>query len=116
MAEECCFFFFKGEDGIRSLGPSRGLGDVYKRQLAFLIIVISIDTGAYATGLTFGKHPMAPRISPKKTWEGFAGSVAAAFIAGILLSIYMIDEPWWFGFIFGGVIVARVLFSICQFP
>ncbi len=73
--------------------------------LAFIIIVVSIDTGAYATGLTFGKHPMAPRISPKKTWEGFAGSVAAAFIAGILLSIFMIDEPWWFGFIFGGVIV-----------
>ncbi len=74
--------------------------------LAFVIVVISIDTGAYATGLTFGKHPMAPRISPKKTWEGFAGSVAAAFIAGILLSIFMLHEPWWFGFVFGGVIVA----------
>ncbi len=74
--------------------------------LAFIIIVISSDTGAYATGLTFGKHPMAPKISPKKTWEGFAGSVAAAFIAGILLSLFMIDQPWWFGLIFGGVIVA----------
>jgi phosphatidate cytidylyltransferase len=74
--------------------------------LAFLIIVIATDTGAYATGLTFGKHPMAPRISPKKTWEGFAGSVAAAFVAGILLSIFMIHEPWWFGFVFGGVMVA----------
>ena len=73
--------------------------------LAFLILVISVDTGAYATGLTLGKHPMAPRISPKKTWEGFAGSVAAAFIAGILLSIFMIHEPWWFGFVFGAVIV-----------
>lgn len=74
--------------------------------LAFLILVISTDTGAYATGLTLGKHPMAPRISPKKTWEGFAGSVGAAFIAGILLSIFMIQEPWWFGFVFGAVIVA----------
>ncbi|MBX3090945.1 MAG: phosphatidate cytidylyltransferase [Cryobacterium sp.] len=74
--------------------------------LAFLILVISVDTGAYATGLTFGKHPMAPRISPKKTWEGFAGSVAAATIAGILVSIFMIHQPWWFGFVFGGVIVA----------
>jgi phosphatidate cytidylyltransferase len=74
--------------------------------LAFLIIVIATDTGAYATGLTFGKHPMAPRISPKKTWEGFAGSVAAAFLAGVLLSIFMIHEPWWFGFVFGGVMVA----------
>lgn len=74
--------------------------------LAFLILVISTDTGAYATGLTLGKHPMAPRISPKKTWEGFAGSVGAAFIAGILLSIFMLQEPWWFGFVFGAVIVA----------
>ena len=73
--------------------------------LAFLILVISTDTGAYATGLTFGKHPMAPRISPKKTWEGFAGSVLAAFLAGILLSVFMLHEPWWFGFVFGGVIV-----------
>lgn len=74
--------------------------------LAFVIIVISIDTGAYATGLTLGKHPMAPRISPKKTWEGFAGSVAAAFIAGTLVSLFMIQQPWWFGLVFGGVIVA----------
>lgn len=74
--------------------------------LAFLILVISVDTGAYATGVTFGKHPMAPRISPKKTWEGFAGSVAAAFIAGILVSLFMLNEPWWFGFVFGGVMVA----------
>lgn len=74
--------------------------------LAFLVLVISIDTGAYASGLTLGKHPMAPRISPKKTWEGFAGSVLTAFVAGILLSVFMIGQPWWFGFIFGGVIVA----------
>lgn len=74
--------------------------------LGFVIIVVSIDTGAYATGLTFGKHPMAPRISPKKTWEGFAGSVAAAMIAGVLISIFMIHQPWWVGLVFGAVIVA----------
>ena len=74
--------------------------------LSFVIIVISIDTGAYATGMTLGKHPMVPRISPKKTWEGFAGSVATAFIAGILVSLFIINQPWWFGLIFGGVIVA----------
>ncbi|WP_082475100.1 MULTISPECIES: phosphatidate cytidylyltransferase [unclassified Frigoribacterium] len=73
--------------------------------LAALIIVIAVDTGAYATGLSFGKHPMAPRISPKKTWEGFAGSVAASLIAAILLSWLMLDEAWWFGFILGGVII-----------
>ncbi|MGV8884229.1 MAG: phosphatidate cytidylyltransferase [Microbacteriaceae bacterium] len=67
--------------------------------LAFLVVVVSIDTGAYATGLTFGKHPMAPTISPKKTWEGFAGSVAAAMLAGILLAIFMLQQQWWVGVI-----------------
>jgi phosphatidate cytidylyltransferase len=73
--------------------------------LAFLILVIAIDTGAYATGLSFGRHPMAPTISPKKTWEGFAGAAVASVVAGILLSIFMIGEPWWFGIIFGLVLL-----------
>jgi len=74
--------------------------------LGFLIVVISTDTGAYASGLAFGKHPMAPKISPKKTWEGFAGSVTAAVIAGVLIAIFMIHEPWWVGIIFGLAIAA----------
>jgi phosphatidate cytidylyltransferase len=73
--------------------------------LAFLIVVVSIDTGAYATGLSFGKHPMAPTISPKKTWEGFAGSVAAALISGVLLAIFMLQQPWWVGVILGLTLV-----------
>jgi len=67
--------------------------------LAFLIVVVAVDTGAYASGLAFGKHLMAPTISPKKTWEGFAGSVAAALIAGILLAVFMLQQPWWVGVI-----------------
>ena len=74
--------------------------------LAFLIVVIAVDTGAYATGVAFGKHPMAPTISPKKTWEGFAGSVAVAVIAGVLLSIFMLHQPWWVGVILAVTIVA----------
>jgi phosphatidate cytidylyltransferase len=73
--------------------------------LAFLIIVITIDIGAYATGLSFGKHPMAPTISPKKTWEGFAGAGATSVVAGILLSVFMLHEPWWFGVILGLVLL-----------
>ncbi len=67
--------------------------------LAYLIIVIAIDTGAYAAGVLFGRHPMAPKISPKKTWEGFAGSVVAATVAGVLLAIFMIGTAWWIGLI-----------------
>lgn len=73
--------------------------------LAFVIIAISADTGAYVAGISFGKHPMAPRISPKKTWEGFAGAVVLSITAGVLLAIFMLDQPWWFGLIFGVVIL-----------
>ncbi|MBG6238364.1 phosphatidate cytidylyltransferase [Mycetocola sp. CAN_C7] len=69
--------------------------------LAFLIIVIAVDIGAYASGLNFGKHPMAPLISPKKTWEGFAGAALAAVVAGILLSVFMLNNTWWVGLILG---------------
>ena len=73
--------------------------------LAFLIIVVSVDTGAYVSGLNFGKHLMAPSISPKKTWEGFAGAALASLIAGVLLSIFMLQQPWWFGLILGPIIL-----------
>ncbi|NYF11229.1 phosphatidate cytidylyltransferase [Leifsonia sp. AK011] len=73
--------------------------------LAFLIVVVAVDTGAYATGLTFGKHKMAPLISPGKTWEGFAGSAAAAILAGVLVAIFMLQQPWWVGVIFGLVLL-----------
>jgi phosphatidate cytidylyltransferase len=77
--------------------------------LAFLIVAVVSDTGAYVSGLTFGRggrHPMAPRISPKKTWEGFAGACVAALVAGVLLAAFMLHVPWWAGLIFGGVVLA----------
>jgi phosphatidate cytidylyltransferase len=73
--------------------------------LGFLIIVVSVDVGAYASGINFGKHLMAPLISPKKTWEGFAGSAAAALIAGVLVALLMLQQPWWVGLVLGAVLV-----------
>jgi phosphatidate cytidylyltransferase len=73
--------------------------------LAFIIITVAADTGAYGTGLAIGRHPMAPRISPKKTWEGFGGAFVAALAAGVLLAIYMLGLPWWTGLIIGAVIL-----------
>jgi phosphatidate cytidylyltransferase len=44
------------------------------------------DTGAYFVGRAWGKHRMAPRLSPKKTWEGFAGGIVVALVSGPLLT------------------------------
>ena len=73
--------------------------------LSFIAIAVAADTGAYAAGLAFGRHPMAPKISPKKTWEGFGGAVVASIAAGVLLAIFLLDLPWWAGVIFGASIL-----------
>lgn len=73
--------------------------------LGFIIIVVAADTGAYASGVMFGRTPMAPRISPKKTWEGFAGAALASAIAGVLLGLFMLGVGWWMGLILGLVIL-----------
>ncbi|MDQ4213284.1 phosphatidate cytidylyltransferase [Microbacterium capsulatum] len=77
--------------------------------LGFIIVVVVTDTAAYASGLLFGRggrHPMAPRVSPKKTWEGFAGAVVGSLAAGALIGQFMLEIPWWAGLIFGAVLVA----------
>lgn len=64
---------------------------------ATVIIVVVVDTAAYVSGLAFGRHKMAPRISPAKSWEGLAGATLAALLAGALLGHYMIGVGWWWG-------------------
>jgi phosphatidate cytidylyltransferase len=68
------------------------------RWLVLLLVAIPVasDTGGFFAGSYFGKHKMAPNVSPKKTWEGMAGSVALATVAGVGGMILM-DRPWYFG-------------------
>ncbi|MEU1679293.1 phosphatidate cytidylyltransferase [Micromonospora zamorensis] len=85
------------------------------RILATLIAVVLSDTGGYAAGVSFGRHPMAPSISPKKSWEGFAGSVTAAALGSALLLWLMFEvAPWW-GAVFGvAVSCAAVLGDLAE--
>jgi phosphatidate cytidylyltransferase len=66
--------------------------------------VVLSDTGGYAAGVFFGKHAMAPAISPKKSWEGFAGSVTAAAVGSSLLLYFLLDIAFYWGLLFGAVI------------
>lgn len=58
--------------------------------LTLMLCVIASDVGGYATGVFFGSHPMAPAISPKKSWEGFAGSVIFASITGMICMVTLL--------------------------
>ncbi|MFD7655640.1 phosphatidate cytidylyltransferase [Actinosynnema sp. NPDC059797] len=75
------------------------------RVLAFLIGVVLSDTGGYVAGVLLGKHPMAPTISPKKSWEGFAGSMVAGMVGGVLTVGHLLGGQWWQGVLFGAAIV-----------
>ncbi|OKL46536.1 hypothetical protein BSR29_06100 [Boudabousia liubingyangii] len=68
--------------------------------LLFVLITVGNDTGGYIAGVMFGKHPMAPSISPKKSWEGFAGSITATLLIGTIGMYLMGARPWW-GIILG---------------
>ncbi len=76
------------------------------RVMAFIGTVVCSDTGGYAVGVLFGKHPLAPMVSKGKTWEGFAGSVVACCVAGALILSLTFHEAWWKGVLFGLAITA----------
>jgi phosphatidate cytidylyltransferase len=76
-----------------------------RRVLSFIIVTICSDIGGYFAGITVGRHPMAPAISPKKTWEGFAGSAAACLIAGWLTVTLLLHGHYWQGLLTGAAVV-----------
>ncbi|MDI3406064.1 phosphatidate cytidylyltransferase [Streptomyces cavernicola] len=77
------------------------------RVLTFLVLTVVSDTGAYAVGWRFGKHKLAPRISPGKTREGLLGAVSFAMVAGALCMEFLIDGgSWWQGLLLGFAVAA----------
>jgi CDP-diglyceride synthetase len=81
--------------------PKDGAGRVF----CLMITVVASDVGGYAVGVLLGKHPMVPAISPKKSWEGFAGSLVCGITAAILSATFLAGKPPWIGALLGVVLV-----------
>jgi phosphatidate cytidylyltransferase len=73
--------------------------------VTFILVTIASDIGGYAAGVLFGKHPMAPSISPKKSWEGFGGSLLIGIVGAALSVQLLLHTHWWWGVPFGVAIV-----------
>jgi phosphatidate cytidylyltransferase len=71
------------------------------RVMLFVAAVVCSDTGGYIAGVLVGKHPMVPAVSPKKSWEGFAGSLIGSSLAGALIIDLTFHHAWWKGVVFG---------------
>jgi phosphatidate cytidylyltransferase len=80
--------------------------DGARRALLFIILTVCSDVGGYFAGILIGRHPMAPAISPKKTWEGLGGSIAACLAGGAILLPALLHGRLWQGFILGAAAVA----------
>lgn len=79
------------------------------RVATFLLVVICSDTGGYAAGALLGRHPMAPKVSPKKSWEGFAGSIVAGSTGASLSIALLLHHDWWLGLIVGPLLVCTAV-------
>jgi phosphatidate cytidylyltransferase len=81
--------------------PDNGLA----RVMTLVVLVGCNDTFGYLVGVLVGKHPMVPKISPKKSWEGLTGSIVFTVTGGMLAFHYILEMQWYFGVIAGLMIV-----------
>ncbi|NHA67005.1 phosphatidate cytidylyltransferase [Phycicoccus flavus] len=80
--------------------------DGRQRIITFVLVTVASDVGGYAAGVFLGRHPMAPSLSPKKSWEGFAGSVLTCAVVGAAAVPPLLGGPWWAGAALGLVTAA----------
>jgi phosphatidate cytidylyltransferase len=102
LAEGGAVDFDRWDDGVKGI-------------LTFILVTIASDIGGYAAGVLFGKHQMAPVISPKKSWEGFAGSAVFCVVVGWALVVYLLDGEAWVGVLLGLItVVMATLGDLCE--
>jgi phosphatidate cytidylyltransferase len=102
LAEGGTSDFDRWDDGVRGI-------------LVFILVTIASDIGGYFAGVLFGRHPMAPVISPKKSWEGFAGSIVFCVAVGYALVVYFLEGDWWVGIALGLIAaVMATLGDLCE--
>jgi len=90
--------------------------DGVMRIVAFIATVVCSDVGGYVAGVLAGRHAMAPTVSPKKSWEGMAGSLVACAVGGAaFLELGFDDGAWWEGVIYGlAIAVAATLGDLTE--
>jgi phosphatidate cytidylyltransferase len=81
----------------------------------FIAVTAGSDIGGYIAGVLFGRHQMAPVISPKKSWEGFAGSAVFCVAVGVAMVVWVLDADWWIGVCLGLItVVMATLGDLCE--
>ncbi len=99
-----CFLLLRGyQPGTLQFAPSF-LFSLPAGGWWLLFVMLGVwgcDSAAFFTGRYFGRHKLAPKISPAKTWEGFVGGMALAVIAALVLTVAQLGVPWYLAIVFG---------------
>jgi phosphatidate cytidylyltransferase len=83
--------------------------------IVFMLCVVASDTGGYIAGVMFGSHPIAPAVSPKKSWEGFVGSIIFGIVTGALSIHFLLEREAWVGAVMGlGLVVCASLGDLVE--
>jgi len=87
-----------------------GLHDLGVRGvITWILVTVASDIGGFVAGVLFGRHPMAPVISPKKSWEGFAGSAVSTILVGMALVVWFLHGHWYIGVALGLIAVVMAV-------
>lgn len=79
--------------------------------LTLVVTVALIDTFGYLIGRKFGRHKLAPGVSPKKTWEGLVASISAGVISSVVFTTTLLNFHWWVGVALAAVLLLAAVFG-----
>ena len=79
--------------------------------ITFVVTVSMIDTAGYLVGRKFGKHKLAPGVSPKKTWEGLVASITAGTLSAVIFTQVFWGFDWWVGLALAAVLLLAAVFG-----
>lgn len=113
------FLLLRGYDPSVWRGFNSGMWVYLPRGVWWLLMVLlgvwGFDAAAFFTGRAFGRHKLAPRISPGKTWEGALGGFVLSIVAGLILTVRPLGVPWYLAIVLGMLVgIAAVLGDLAE--
>jgi len=112
------FLLLRGYDSVLFRGPGGALLFLPRSVWWLLVVLLGVwgfDSAAFFSGHYFGKHKLAPRISPAKTWEGAIGGLVLSIAAGLLFTVIPLGVPWYLAILLGILIgIAAVMGDLAE--